>query len=408
MSLEIPLRAATPDEFPKVRDLIDLVFAVAPSDEGEAEFKQWLEYDRSIVADDGGELVATASTHTYHLTVPGGDTVPAGGLTIVTVKPTHRRRGLARRLLRRHLEDVRDHGEAVAMLYASESSIYGRFGFGSAVHMSEISIGRSHGAFRSDVPSPRGSFRLLDLHAAGPTMRRVFAEATAGIPGAVVPREQDWVTTMTDLPGRREGATPWRIAIYDRDGEPRGFARYRQKEAWGDGGPEGKVMVREVQAVDGEAFAALWRFVFDIDLAITIEAGNRPTPDPLRLLLADPRRLMEKSADALWVRIVDVATALSSRRYRVDGSLVIEVRDGFFEAGGRYRLKGGPAGATCERTENPADISFDVEHLGAVFLGGQSVARLAWVGLVSGDAAAIGLCDDMFSWSVTPANTVHF
>ena len=96
-------------------------------------------------------------------------------------------------------------------------------------------------------------------------------------------------------------------------------------------GPRGQGDGREVQAVDGEAFAALWRFVFDIDLAITIEAGNRPTPDPLRLLLADPRRLMEKSADALWVRIVDVATALSSRRYRVDGSLVIEVRDGFFE-----------------------------------------------------------------------------
>lgn len=408
MSQEIPLRAATADEFSKIKELADLVFAVNPTEEGDAEFKQWLEYERSIVADDGGELVATASTHTYRLIVPGGATVPAGGLTIVTVKPTHRRRGLARRMLRRHLEDVRDHGEAVAMLYASESSIYGRFGFGSAVPMSEISIGRSHSAFRSDLPAARGTYRLLDLKAAEPIMRRVLSEATAGIPGEVVLRERDWVTRLTDLPGRREGATPWRIAVYEREGEPRGYACYRQKEAWGDGGPEGKVMVRDIHAIDGEAFAALWRFIFDIDLAITIEAGNRPTPDPLRLLLADPRRLMEKSSDGLWVRIVDVAAALSARRYRVKGSLVIEVRDDFFECGGRYRLTGGLTAAKCERTDEPADVSFDVEHLGAVYLGGQSVARLAWLGLVSGEAAAVRLCDDMFSWPTTPAITLHF
>ncbi len=402
------IRTATADDFTALAAHLDLVFGEAPSEEGLAEFRQWLEFDRTYLADDGGLIVGSAATNTYRQVVPGGGSVPVGGLTIVAVRPTHRRSGLLRKLVRRHLEDVRDRGEVAGILYASESSIYGRFGFGASVPSGEITLGRAHGAFRREVSSPRGTYRLLELEAAGAIVRDVFAAATFGVPGAVVPREQDWVARLTDHPGRREGATPWRFLIYDRDGEPRGYARYRQKDGWGDGGPEGKVMVRELHARDGEAYAALWRFLLDIDLAITVEAGSRPVPDPLRSLLADPRRLMEKASDGVWVRLVDVAAALAARRYRVEGSLVIEVRDEFFEAGGRYRLSGGPDGAVCERTDAAADVSFGVEHLGSVYHGAGSVTRLAWLGLVQGDPAAIRRADDMFSWPITPANTLHF
>lgn len=402
------IRTATADDFTALAAHLDLVFGEAPSEEGLAEFRQWLEFDRTYLADDGGLIVGSAATNTYRQVVPGGDSVPVGGLTIVAVRPTHRRSGLLRKLMRRHLEDVRDRGEVAGILYASESSIYGRFGFGAAVPGGEVSIARAHGAFRRDVPAPRGTYRLLELPAAGEVVRTVFAAATAATPGAIVPRDQDWVARLTDHPGRREGATPWRFLVYDRDGEPRGYARYRQKDGWGDGGPEGKVMVRELHAIDGEAFAALWRFLLDIDLAVTIEAGSRPSPDPLRHLLADPRRLMEKASDGVWVRLVDVPAALAARRYRVEGSLVIEVRDDFFEAGGRYRLSGGPDGAVCERTDAAADVSFGVEHLGSVYYGAGSVTRLAWLGLVQGDPAAVRRADDMFSWPITPANTLHF
>lgn len=402
------IRMATVDDFPRISAHLDLVFAEAPNEEGQAEFKQWLEYDRTIIAEDAGMVVGTAGTHTYRVFVPGGATLPAGGLTIVAVRPTHRRSGLLRAMMRRHLEDVRDRGEAVALLYASESSIYGRFGFGAAVPSGETTIGRAHGALRRDIPPSRGTYRLLEVTEAGAVIRPLIEAAIAGVPGALVSREQDWVMRLSDFPSRREGATPWRFLIYDRDGEVRGYARYRQKEGWGDGGPEGKVRVRDVQALDGEAFAAVWRFLFDIDLATTIESVNRPVPDPLRLLLADPRRLMEKASDGLWVRVVDVPATLSARRYRVEGSLVIEVGDRFFEAGGRYRLTGGPEVATCERTNDAPDISMDVEHLGAIYFGGQSVSRLAWLGLVQGTPEAIRRADDMFSWPMAPHNTLHF
>jgi predicted acetyltransferase len=405
---EPTIRTGTPEDFLRLVVHFDLVFGEAPNDEGLDNFKQWLEFDRVIIAEDGPDLVGTAGANSYRVTVPGGATVAAGGLTIVAVRPTHRRSGLLRRMMQRHLEDVRDRGEAASMLYASESSIYGRFGFGSAAPDGEISLLRSHGAFRRDIPPPRGTYRLLDLAAAGPIMRQILPQSTAGVPGALVPREQDWVRRLADYPSRREGHTPWRVLVYDRDGEPRGYSRYRQKEGWGDGGPEGKVGVRDVEACDGEAFAALWRFLLDIDLSVTIEATHRPVPDPLRLLLADPRRLVEKTFDGLWVRPIDVPVLLAARRYRIPGAVVIEVRDEFFAAGGRYRLEGGPDGATCVRTDATAEVSLGVEQLGAVYLGSQSLADLAWVGLVEGDTAAIRRAHDMFSWPVTAHNTLHF
>ena len=405
---EPTLRTAKPDDFERLVDHLNLVFATPPNEEGRAEFKQWLEFDRTLIAEDGATIVGSAATITYRLVVPGGATVPIGGLTIVGVRPTHRRIGLLRRMMRRHLEDVRDHGEAGAILYASEASIYGRFGFGMTAAEGEIELQRSHGRFRDDIPPPTGKVRLLDLAAAAPSMRAVLAEATADVPGTVVLREQDWVRRMTDLPSRREGFTPWLVAVYERDGKPCGFARYRQKAGWGEGGPEGKVVVHMVHAIDGEAFAAVWRYLLDLDLASSYEAFNRPVPDPLRLLLADPRRLTEKTADGLWLRPVDVAALLAARRYRSAGSLVLEVKDDFFGSGGRFQLEGGPDGATCVPTEAPADVTMSAEHLGAIYLGGNTVSRLAWLGLIGGSAAAVRRADDMFSWPVTPHNTLHF
>lgn len=402
------LRTATADDFPRIVSHLDLVFGEAPSEEGRDEFRQWLEFDRVILAEDGPELVGTAATHSFRMHVPGGALVPLGGLTIVGVRPTHRRRGVLRDLMRRHLEDVRDRGEVAGGLYASESSIYGRFGYGMAVPSGELTLARAHGAFRSDIPQPSGSYRLLELEAAKDVIRFVFAAATTGVPGALVPREQDWTMRLSDFPGRRDGATPFRVVVYDRDGEPRGYARYRQKDGWGDGGPEGKVLVRELQARDGEAYAALWRFLLDIDLSVTVEAISRPVPEPLRLLLRDPRRLVEKFYDGMWIRPVDVAACLSGRRYRTEGCVVLEVRDPVFAPSTRYRLEGGPDGADCSVTDAAPDLTLGVEQLGSVLLGWQSLRRLAWLGLIDGEPGAVGRADDMFSWPVPPANHLHF
>ena len=167
--------------------------------------------------------------------------------------------------------------------------------------------------------------------------------------------------------------------------------------------------IGDLQAIDGEAYRALWGYCLGIDLVATIKAYGRPLRDPVTLLVAAPRRVQQVRSDHIWVRLVDVAAALAARRYAVDGELVLEVSDGFTpDAGGRFLLRGGPDGAECARTERPADLRLSSADLATAYLGDARLRDLAWLGRVQGDAAAVGRAQEMFHWPVAPWCTVHF
>src|SRR5690606_22467549 len=89
-----------------------------------------------------------------------GGVLPMAGVTYVGVKPTHRRRGILRAMMQRQLSDVREAGEPLAGLWASESIIYGRFGYGQAASGSSFTIDREHTDL-ARATAPRGRFRLV-------------------------------------------------------------------------------------------------------------------------------------------------------------------------------------------------------------------------------------------------------
>ena len=408
---EIPIRTVEASELQAFREAFATVFAFDPREEDLEPFGEWVELDRSMAAVDDGRIVATGGAVTFRMVVPGGGLVDTAGLTLITVHPTHRRRGLLRRMIERHFDDAAGRGEPVSILWASESSIYGRFGYGVAVEGRDLTIARADGRLRPEIPESRGVVRLYDADKARPVVEQVYRMATveAGIPGSIVRRDADWGGYFEDPEHRRKGATRLHFAVYQVDGEPRGYVRYRLKSSWGAGGPDGTVMVHDVQALDGDAYAALWRYLFAIDLMVKIEVYNRRPAEAIYRLLADPRRVEAAGYDAIWLRILDVGSALSGRRYQVDGSLVIDVIDGMRpDSGGRFRLEGGPEGASCERTNDDADIRVPVEHLGAAYLGAPHLAQLGWLGLVTGEPHALRLADAMFRSSPPPHTSVHF
>ena len=104
-----------------------------------------LELDRWHAAFDDGRIVGGAAAASYRFTVPGGVQVSGAGVTAVGVQPTHRRRGINAALMRAQLDDVHARGEPIAVLYASEGGIYGRFGYGLSAFLGEIDFegGRS-------------------------------------------------------------------------------------------------------------------------------------------------------------------------------------------------------------------------------------------------------------------------
>jgi predicted acetyltransferase len=404
----ITVRNVTPEEFGGWQEVIGSAFGGDPRPDETEFWKKRAEFDRYLVALEGEEMVGTGGALTFSMAVPGGAWLPLGGVTAIATRPTHRRRGVLTATMRHLLEDAENRGEAISALWAAESIIYGRYGYGVASECCELTLERSHAALADPRP-PEGRLRQVADAEAREIIPAAYPRTTAGVPGTIARCSIDWDGYFHDPEHWRDGATAHRYVIYERRGEVAGYVLYRQKENWEQGHARNEVRVGDLQAIDGEAYRALWAYCFGIDLVTVIKAWNRPLRDPLALLLADPRRLRTTRSDQIWVRFIDVAAALGARRYAVEGELVLEVSDGFLPgAGGRFRLQGGPDGAECARTDRPADLRMASADLATAYLGDARLRDLAWLGRIQGEAAAVDRAQRMFSWPVAPSCTVHF
>ena len=404
----ITIRNITPEEFFPWEQVMGAAFGFDPRVEDSEAWKKRAEFDRYLAAFDGEEMVGTGGAVTFAMTVPGGAAVTLGGVTAIATRPTHRRRGVLTAIMRRLQADARARGEAISALWASESTIYGRFGFGVAIEGCNLILERSHAAL-IDARHPEGRLRQLTDGEAREVIPAAYPRMTAGIPGTLTRTEADWYLYFYDPEHWRDGASARRYVAYERGGEVAGYVVYRQKEDWEQGQARNEVRIGDLQGIDGEAYRALWGYCLGIDLVATIKAHGRPLRDPVTWLLAAPRRVQQVRSDHIWVRLVDVAAALAARRYAVAGELVLEVSDGFIpEAGGRFLLRGGPDGAECARTERAADLRLASADLATAYLGDARLRDLAWVGRIQGDAAAVGRAQEMFQWPVAPWCTVGF
>ena len=401
MSIEI--RPIVPEEFDTFVTTTYIGFGapVAPPEET-ANTKALCEYDRTLAGFDGEEIVSTTGIFSFEMTVPGGS-LPTAGVTWVAVKPTHRRLGLLTNMMRQQLSDVRDRNEPIAALWASESLIYGRFGYGLAAQCHGLKIDRLRTKLAHEPPA-NGSLRLISREEAQKTWPKVYDQVLPGQPGMYSRSEAWWKHhTLPDKEDRRTNFGGRFYVLYEEDGEPLGYARYRTREEEDNNAPAGVLAVQELMAATDSAYVGLWHYLFGVDLIGTIQARIRPVDEPLYWMLADPRRLVRSPNDSLWVRVVDVPAALEARRYASDISLVIAVRDPFCDwTEGRYQLEGGPDGATCKRTDAGADITVNAADLGAAYMGGTRLSLLARAGRVEGDPDVLRRADAAFGWTPLP------
>jgi predicted acetyltransferase len=421
MTERYALRPITPDEFDAYCEVPAQAFNDSDASAELNEHERLVfEFDRSIAAFDGDAIVGTTAAYSFQLTVPGGIT-GAAGVTFVSVLPSHRRRGILSAMMRHQLADIAARGEAVAALYASETGIYGRYGYGCASWQLSLTIRRGEGALS---PAVAGDTRAggagaggagagggpVRLRAAPPgelraELAKVYDAAVPHRPGMMARDERWWQNTLDDAEFRRRGMSVQRCLLAGDDAGPRGYALYRTKPDWdGDGLPYGSLSVRELIATDAAAAAALWGDLLTRDLIGEVAVRSRPVDDPLLDMLADRRRARPYLSDGLWVRLIDVSAALRQRRYSCPADLVIEVTDDLLPANaGRWRLQcPGPAdGGTpsCERTGAAADIVLPVAALGAGYLGGTRLGALAAAGLVTErrDGAVARLSAAMYS-----------
>jgi predicted acetyltransferase len=333
---------------------------------------------------DGRELVGVARAWASELSLPGGAGLPAAAVTGVGVRATHRRRGVLRALMTAQLVDVRERGEPLAVLTASEGGIYGRFGYGPATWSRAVALDRHRAALRDPSP-PAGRFRSLDADAAARVLPEVHERLRLGRAGEIRRSAGWWGLYLAHLATEEEGGPLWQHVVWEpEEGRPAGCATYRLRERWEAWQPRFELSVSSVAAADSAGRLALWRYLLGVDLVSTVEA-QVPVDEPLALALVDPRRLrVTGEGDVLWSRVLDLPRVLEARGYAAEGRLVIEVDDPILpDLGGRFELSVEEGRGACRRIGADPDLTLGAADLGAAVLGGTSLRALAGAGRVA-------------------------
>lgn len=358
-----------------------------------------LETDRGLlaVAPDGKPL-GTAAAYSFELTLPGGALVPAAGVTAVGVLPSHRRRGVLSAMMRRQLADVRERGEFLSVLLASEARIYGRFGYGPATSTARLTVERHKAEWAAargtGAEDGAGSVEVLRRDGCGEILEAVYDRYRRAQPGALSRPHRWWDLGAGQPPVSR---TPRYVAVHrDADGTPDGYASYSTES--------GTLTVDETIAVDDAAFTALARYALGHDLVTKVVFRHLPAEHPLRWQLDDPRAgEVGGVTDWLWVRLLDVPRALTARGWFADGELVLDVDDPFLGEHGRYLLTVRDGEAECVPTDRRPDLTLDVRDLGSVYLGGTRPSTLVRAGHIRAHApAAAARADALFGSDVAP------
>lgn len=395
--MSLTIRTITDEEVEAYRTAVVMAFGddldVDPN--GPARTRALLDLQRVWAAFDGETIVGTAATVDFGVVVPGGAVVPMAGLTAVMVRPTHRRRGLLRQLMQHHLADAAARARPLSGLWSSEASIYGRFGYGVAAESDVIEV--TDARLLHLAPSEVDALEAIDEARARELLPDIYARAVARRPGALTRSEVWWrERRFLEAPFMRGGASLRRHVVARRGNELVGYLQFRQRSAWTDGMPSGKVEIVELVGCDARAEASLWQLALQVDLFPHVTWWNAPTDDALAWTVANPRQVKRRRVDALWIRVGDVPAALAARTYAADGELTLAIEGEVWHLGVREGW------GQCARSDRRAELVIERAALGAIYLGGVSASRLARAGRITGDPGAIERADAMFASAIAP------
>ena len=401
--MPITTRPITEDERVQFRKRVSFGFGddLENPEQGAERFEAMMPLDRTVAAFDGDEIVGTLGAYPLEVTVPGGASVPTAGTTMVTVQNTHRRQGVMQSMLSDHLDDTAARGEALAALWSSEAPIYGRFGFGHATSRDVVDAPKD--ALVVDRPAT-SAVRRIDPQDVAELLPAVYDRVRSERPGMLSRAPHWWKHNVVYDPEHwRSGSTAKRFVVFEADGGVEGYVIYRQKSDWADFLPEGKVKVSEIIAATERAHSGLWTYLSHIDLFPVVTHWNMPADDPLWWKLRDPRRVTRKRSDALYVRIMDVSSALAARTYETDGSVRIRVDDPFRPGtSGVYELAVSDGIGKSVAVEGEADVSLRIDALGALYLGGSNARSMAAAGLIDGEPDAVAALHRLFHTDAEP------
>jgi predicted acetyltransferase len=400
----LEVRPPRPDELDEFFAHHDRVYGRAADPRLADVWREAFDYGRSLVARRDGRLVATAGAMAGRLRTPGGS-VSAAILSYLTVDPSQRRRSLSVDILRRQYEESIERGEPVAAFVTSHSYPYARIGAGVVAWSSSIEL---HNAQALLLPTPTLSSEISirtesSCSSLSEELGELYTQATASRAGTLELEPQWWRAYRAEL---ALAGGPQFVLIATRQGRSSGYATYSVEEAWPDGVPSNVVRVHELIAEDQPTRRALWELLLTLDLASTTLVDNVPVDDTLRWFLREPRELRVRGMrDLLWARLLDLPEALAGRRYRGNGSVVIEVSDRFLPRNdGCWRIEASDGEGRATKTDAAPQASISIGDLATLLTGAGSYYALRDTGRVKvhdsgADELAALFAVDQAPWS---------
>jgi predicted acetyltransferase len=341
-------------------------FGEVPTEAQIAERRSTVDLDRFRIAVDATQVVGVAGSFAFDVTLPGGATAPAAGLTWVGVSATHRRRGIVTELMRLVHQDADDRGEPIAMLFASEGGIYERFGYGIASTMRFVEIDRTTARLRPDLAVDRDAVRFVEGDDARDHLAAMWERHRRSRAGEIS-RDAAWhdmVHELRERPGDGSSAT---FHLAHRDG----YAAYRIRSKW-TGRPMNTLELVEFVPVTEQAHLDLWHTILGVDLVATVASKNLPPDEALPMLLTDVRPFATTVAkDGFWANVLDPGVAFGARTYGTVDRLVVEAE------GVRWAVESDGDEASCQRVRTRPDLVTDRPSLGALLFGGVRPSQLA-------------------------------
>jgi predicted acetyltransferase len=368
-----------------------------PTDEVVAEQRPHLTDRRNVGVFEAGTAVGTWPIATVNawetpLTVPGGE-IEMWAISSVTVAGTHRRRGVARALLEGELRAAADGGFAIAGLTVSEATIYGRYGFGSAVPVARIKVDTRRAGWTAGAHA--GRMEYVDKQTLKSQLSALHDVARTQRSGQIAGWESRWSRAAGLTAGDSGAATVRGVCFRDESGAVRGVMAYRLVEV--PGSFRFRLEIAHLTAVTPEALRALWGYAIQHDLVIEVTADLRPVDDPLPYLVADQRAVEITVHDHGWLRILDVPAALSARAYRAPLDVVLRVEDPLGFTAGSWRLRADAGPVVVETAlDGEAEARLDVAALSMLYAGGVSAASLRAAGQLDATAEVAARLDDAF------------
>ena len=367
---------------------------------------------RAIALSNGDKIIGTANSFSEVISLPGNKSANVSAVSYVSVQPTHRRQGILSEMMNIQLNEFYSkYKEPLAILWPSETAIYGRFGY-APTHEKHYEIAKKNVQFIPSVVNKNFEAKFLDKKEAIKLFTDLNNALMKSRPG-VMKLTQKWAERrINDLIVHHLGTGPsYFVGIYNHD-NPVGFVTYTIENSSEDGGNmPASLHIWDIMYLNIDAAIKLWDFCLNIDLVEIIYAKGVPADDILESIIMSPGNLNSRITTGLWIRIVNVIEALKSRKYNKKGKMIFKLKDSIInENNNTFLLDTESENATiCTTSNESPDIEITINGLSEMYLGTFNLNNLiASKNIKIINTNIINYINDAFRENITPFCPMHF